>query len=103
MIITDPTIAVVVCTVPNRRKKLMDCIHSILQNSVLPEEIFVVCDDTDDVSLPPSVQVIHIKETGVSNKKNAAIHLATSAIMAFTDDDCLVSKTWVKNIKKILL
>jgi glycosyltransferase involved in cell wall biosynthesis len=96
----DLTVAVVVCTVPTRRKKLTDCVHSILQNTVLPEEIFVVCDDTDNLSLPQPVRVIKTKATGVSEKKNGAIQFAGSDIVAFTDDDCIVSKSWVKTIKK---
>jgi len=97
---TDLTVAVVVCTVPARRKQLTDCIHSILQNTVLPEEIFVVCDDGDDLRMPESVRVIKTKAIGVSERKNSAIQLVASDIIAFTDDDCIVSSSWIKTIIK---
>jgi glycosyltransferase involved in cell wall biosynthesis len=101
MIKINPTVAVIVCTIPSRRKQLLDCIHSIVQSSVQPEEIIVVCHEGDDIRLPQPVRVIKTKATGASDKKNSAIQLVSSDVIAFIDDDCVVSKTWVKNIKQI--
>ena len=51
----------------------------------------------------PYIKEIISKQTGVSYARNLGIKFAlkhNAKILAFTDDDCIITKNWIKNIKK---
>ena len=50
-------------------------------------------------SLNDSRALFHkMKGTGLSRARNFAIDLSRGAIIAFTDDDCVVEKDWIEKI-----
>lgn len=100
------TISVCITT-KNRETQLKDCINSILNNTVLPDEIIIVNQgnrfsknflDYKDTSIV--WKVINQNKSNLSSGRNTAIKNSKSEILCFTDDDCVVHKHWIKNIKK---
>lgn len=48
----------------------------------------------------PRVRYLHLEEVGVSHAYNVGIRTTSSEILAFTDDDCIVSETWLADIAR---
>jgi glycosyltransferase involved in cell wall biosynthesis/GT2 family glycosyltransferase len=87
----------------NRADLLERCLEAIrrsLNFADVEAEIIVV----DDASEPPvaitdpSVLVVRGKGEGPSRARNRGIAAATGEIVAFTDDDALVSESWIESI-----
>src|SRR3989338_6080637 len=104
----EEKISVIICT-KNRPDALGVCLDSILANTLLPFEILVI----DQSEFPDSKEivrklggrtlpVIHMENhlRGVSSSKNLGIKYSHGNIIAFTDDDCIASKNWIKNAVK---
>lgn len=89
----------------NRPEKLKDCLNSVLVNKFRTFEIIVV-DQSSDSSTEKAVKhinskkviYIRMKARGKSKALNLGLKKTSGEIIAFTDDDCVVSKTWLKNI-----
>lgn len=47
-----------------------------------------------------NLNVIHKENGGPASARNKGVCFATSKIIAFTDDDCIVDKDWLENILK---
>jgi GT2 family glycosyltransferase len=99
----------------NRRQTLARAIDSLLDQRVpasLRYEIIVVDNNCTDAtrelianyvrSFPARVRYAFESRPGVSNGRNAGVRAARGAIVAFTDDDNVVSKTWVATIAALL-
>lgn len=96
----------VVIATNNRSKQLNECLVSLINSSESPKEIIVVDQssnsETEKLSLIKSSKLIkyfHLDIKGKSKSLNFAIKKAKGNILAFTDDDCLVSKDWVRSIR----
>jgi len=94
-------ISVIIAT-KNRHGQLVACIRSILRNSYSRFEIIIV-DQTDTVLHPNKrsahrVTYLHRPGTGKSQALNEGIKHSRGNIVAFTDDDCIVSKSWLSAI-----
>ena len=50
----------------------------------------------------PGIRYVHEPRLGVSYGRNTGIQVSTAPIIAFTDDDNVVSESWVATIKSIL-
>lgn len=94
-------VTVAICT-HNRQKDLMEAIHSVKKclNGCVPKILVI---DSSDKKLPKkyrkNVEYIYSREhKPVSDKRNIAIRLAKTRILAFIDDDCIVSREWVKSL-----
>ena len=100
---SDPTISVVVCTF-NRKDMIVNCIQSLLRQGYEKKEIIVVDDASTDgtyeiLKAYNSIRVIrHDTEKGSSHSKNEGVKEASGKIIAFTDDDCIVSENWLEEI-----
>ena len=98
-------ISLVICT-RNRPQALMQCLQSIQQSTVLPEEIIVVDNSPADNSTFDVVskfeKIIYIKEpkAGLSNARNTGMKNAGKSIVAFTDDDVQVHPLWAYQLWK---
>ena len=102
-----PKVSVVVCTY-NRLGLLKQCLNSILVNDFADYELIVVDDNSTDgtaeylrkLSLIDNkvTPVIHKKNLNIAASRNAGIKKSKSDIVLFTDDDCIVSKTWIKEM-----
>ncbi len=102
-----PAISIVVPTC-NRLPHLKKCVEALLQLSYHKFEIIIVNDaSTDDTKKWLSnlknqgIKVIHNqKALGASDARNAGIMAAKYPIIAFTDDDCLPHRSWLKELAR---
>jgi len=100
-----PFISIVVCTY-NRKNLLKECLTSIyLQDYPKSRfEIIVVdggsTDGTKELCREefPSVRLVIESKGELAHARNRGAELASGSIVAFTDDDCIVDKDWVKNL-----
>jgi glycosyltransferase involved in cell wall biosynthesis len=106
-------ISLVVCT-KDRSKSLIKCLDSlnlaILNFGVgLAEVVIVDNNSTDDTKIvvrdwasgqPFPVVYVLEKRPGLSAARNAGVSAATGEIIAFTDDDCILSKQYLLDLDR---
>jgi GT2 family glycosyltransferase len=92
----------------NRARFLQECLESVLQGDELPTEIVIV--DQSDMPQPIVVsssvcKVRHIctQSVGLSRARNAGVAAAQYDVLAFTDDDILVTRTWFGSLVQALV
>lgn len=97
-------ISVVIAT-KDRPKSLEQCINSLIKGTVSPTEIILVdqslSNDTEKiVSAIKLHNIIYIStnHSGKANAINLGLSRISNPVVAFTDDDCKVSRTWLANI-----
>lgn len=99
--------AVVVAT--RERPALLDaCLRSILDGDALPREVVVVDNApatastyelvADWAAREPRVRYVLETVPGLARAHNAALPHVTSAVAAFTDDDVLVDRRWLRRM-----
>jgi O-antigen biosynthesis protein len=97
-------ISVIVATC-NRPEKIGYCLKSVLNNFFSDFEVIIV-DQSDSqkskheiLSLSsPKIRYFKLDSQGKSKALNFALAKVRGDLIAFTDDDCLVDKYWLKNI-----
>ena len=98
----EPAVSVVICT--HRRPHLLpSSVEAVLTQDVeVPFEVVVVNDDDGPLRcrLPddPRLRVITPEHRGLCEGRNAGIHAARGAIVAFTDDDTVAPPHWLSTI-----
>ncbi|MBI5614090.1 glycosyltransferase family 2 protein [Candidatus Gottesmanbacteria bacterium] len=97
------SIGVVITTISGREKMLMDCVNSVLANTVAADEIFIIAGKNSSLSLPARVKILRESLDSLSEKQNYAVQRLSSEVILFTDDDCIVSKDWIKSIKSAFI
>jgi len=94
----------VVIPVYNEERYLRACLRSIVNQEVMPDEIIVVDNNSTDKSVEIAkefpVLIVHEKRQGISWARNKGFNSAKYDIIARTDADTRVPKTWIKRIKK---
>ena len=94
----------VVIPVYNEEKYLRKCLESLMRQSVKPDEILIVdnnsTDNTVAIAKEYPVKVIHEKKQGITPARNKGFNEAHSDIIARTDADTILPTNWVKRIKK---
>jgi glucosyl-dolichyl phosphate glucuronosyltransferase len=106
--VTPPEVSVVITTF-NRHQSLAQTIASILAQANTPEFELIVVDNrsTDETrsvihryaAQDNRVRYVFEPQQGMSYGRNAGIALARAALIAFTDDDVVVSPNWLCSIK----
>ncbi len=100
--------SVILCTF-NRIDYLKKSIPALLSLDYLDYEIIIVNDGSSDGTKiyldslinNPKIKVIHNeKNLGLSLSRNIGIRKASYEVVAFTDDDCVVDKNWLKFLLK---
>ena len=103
-------LSVIVCT-RNRAQAITPCLDSIASSLALAQpvdaEIVVVDnaseDSTSDVVRARSakcdfpVNLVHELRMGVCNARNSAIRAARGELLIWTDDDCRLDESYVRN------
>lgn len=92
----------------NREGYLKKCIASLLEIDYPTFEIIIVNDgSTDgtkkflDVTNHDKIKTIHHEHNqGLSIARNSGIKQAAYDFIAFTDDDCIVDKNWLKELSE---
>lgn len=101
-----PFVTVAICT-RNRSSQIGGILDTLRANLYPDFRVLVVDQSQDDATEQlvrrlqldwPRLDYLHLTRAGLSYSRNAAIAAATGAIVAFTDDDCLASNTWVAQI-----
>jgi len=101
-----PFVSAVICT-RNRPDKIGRAAHSVLTNTFTNFDLTVIdqspSDDTEGVvrcigQRDARIRYHRMNKSGLSRARNMGIASTTGAIIAFTDDDCLVPSDWIKKI-----
>jgi glycosyltransferase involved in cell wall biosynthesis len=86
----------------NRPAQLRQCIES-LEAADLGDSCEIVIIDQSDQAAEwgdrASLRYYWRKDKGLSKARNEAVRLANGNILCFIDDDCLVAKDWLVNIR----
>jgi glycosyltransferase involved in cell wall biosynthesis len=99
----------VIIITKNRCRSLKRALDSISLGKVLPGEIIVIDNASDDKTGEvvsnfnlnnPDLKIRYVveKQVGFSYARNSGLQKSRGDILAFTDDDCIVDKNWLKNI-----
>jgi len=104
------TISVLVCT-RNRSDRLQQCLTALLRMNLEPVREIVVVDQSDRPLDPSTTPLINhsliryywFRGRGLAKARNQAIYLARGDILAFTDDDCLVTEDWAQKIEQAFM
>jgi GT2 family glycosyltransferase len=100
-----PFVSVIVVTF-NRRKHLQKCLNSLLDLDYPSSkfEIIVVDGGSNDGTKEmvfkdfPKVNFIVEKRKGIVYARNTGWKHAKGTIVAYTDDDCIVDRYWLRNL-----
>lgn len=97
-------LSVVICT-RNRPQAITECVKSLLESTDLDFELIVVDNASDDDATEQAIRrfsdVRYIKEPckGLDIARNTGARYASHSIIAYTDDDVIVDRNWIKNLK----
>ncbi|HEY0670402.1 MAG TPA: glycosyltransferase, partial [Sphingobacteriaceae bacterium] len=106
-LVTDASerISVVICT-RNRPGALKECIEQLFKSDDRNFELIVVDNASDDnqtrevLESYPEVKYVREDRKGLDIARNTGIANANGGIIAFTDDDVLVDRTWISELKR---
>jgi len=103
-------VSVVICT-KDRVQELVDCVRSVLAQSVSPVEIIIVdASDKDEAYLkikekfPKDSRFKYIRSTGssgLSADRNKGVRNSSGDIILFLDDDTVLDKDFIKKIVEV--
>lgn len=93
-----------------RPEKLSRCLESITKQSLIPNTVLVIDNDSKASSqkvcslfkkrLP--IKYVVEKKQGIPQARNKALNLCKTTLLAFIDDDCVADKKWVEEAEKII-
>ena len=99
-----PFVSVVICTY-NRKRLLKECLTSILATDYPRSryEIIIVDggsnDGTEDLCKEfADIRFVTERRFGLAHARNRGAELSVGSIVAYTDDDCIVEKSWLKTL-----
>lgn len=103
-------ISVIICT-KNRVQELIDCIRSVVAQSVSPHEVIIVdANDKDQAYLkikekfPRDSKLEYIRSTGscgLSADRNKGVRNSSGDIILFLDDDTVLDRDFIKKIIEV--
>ena len=99
------TVAVVICAYTEKRwDDVLAAYHSVLEQSVVPDEVIVVVDHNPDLlarlipACPKAVVLANSASNGLSGARNTGIEAAESDLILFLDDDAYAAAGWVEQM-----
>lgn len=99
-------ISVIVAT-KNRHYKVTNCIKSILSNSYKKFDLIIIDQSSNNLTKNIIKKINHDKikyyklhSSGKTKALNSSLGKTRSNLLLFTDDDCVVSTSWIKTVKK---
>jgi len=89
----------------NEEKDIAKCLDSLMHQTVKPDEIILVNNNSTDATVSiaseyPSVKIINEKQKGITYSRTAGFNAAKSDIIARLDADTIAAEYWVDAIKK---
>jgi glycosyltransferase involved in cell wall biosynthesis len=101
--VTFPAVSVIITTyLMNRWDWLRECVESAQAQTMPALEIIVVVDHNQDLlerivrELPGVVAVPNIGGRGVSGARNSGVKASRGEVVAFLDDDAIVTPEWLE-------
>ncbi len=99
-------ISIIICTTGDRIS-INETVNSIYKNSYTNFELILICQTKKNNLIikniiTPKEKILRkyfLSKKGLSYARNFAIKIAKGQVIAFTDDDCIVDKEWLQNIK----
>ncbi len=87
----------------NEQDHLSACLDSVLNQSVMPEEVIVVDNGSSDRSVEiaksyPFVKLVHEPKRGVLHARTTGFNAAKGDIIGRIDADTLLPPRWVENV-----
>jgi glycosyltransferase involved in cell wall biosynthesis len=103
--ITKPLTLSIIIPVYNDARYLRDCLESIENQSVAPDEVIVVDNNSNDESAQIAksfsfVTLVHEKKQGVFYARNRGFNTSKADIIGRIDSDTVLPKSWVSFVKK---
>jgi len=99
------TLTLAICA-RNAQDIIGNCLDSIANQTVAPDEVIVAVDDLADpttaVARSHGARVIASNATGLYEARNAVLEACATDYLAFTDADCALAPRWVELAKKVL-
>ncbi len=104
------TISIIIPTY-NRPVELKNCLQSIMNQTVLPEEI-IILDDGELEHVPlrhefekKNVRYVYYKKKvkGLTKSRNIGVSLSSGEIIQFFDDDVILAPNYIEETKKFYL
>jgi glycosyltransferase involved in cell wall biosynthesis len=97
-------ISVIVCA-HNESAYLAACLHSLLAQTRLPDEIVVIDNASSDgtsavASQIPSVRVVDEPRKGLVVARETGRLLATGDVLVYMDADCRAPLTWLERVER---
>lgn len=96
----------VIIPTKDRQESLKRCLWSLARQSVLPDEVVVVDNNSSDQTkvvvknfkkqLP--IKYVLEKKIGIPHARNRGINESSNQVLAFIDDDCEADKNWIASI-----
>jgi GT2 family glycosyltransferase len=99
-------VSLIICT-RNRPEQLARCLGSVFGQTSRPAEVIVVDNTSGDpetqrvASSFEGVRCVVEKVPGLSRARNAGVRNASFPLIAFTDDDIVLSPNWLKHLAGI--
>jgi glycosyltransferase involved in cell wall biosynthesis len=102
----QPFVSAVICT-RNRHDKIGDAVESVLANTYPKFDLTIIDQSTNGETgailrrvgeRDGRIRYQRMSKSGLSRAYNLAIASTTGSIIAFTDDDCLVTSDWIEKI-----
>lgn len=100
-------ISLIICT-RDRAQLLKTCLQSLSQSSIEFHEVIVVDQSSNIAANTPIIEELlpiirnlrHMptETRGLSKARNLGIKASTGEIIAFTDDDCIVTRNWAEAV-----
>jgi GT2 family glycosyltransferase len=87
----------------DRPQSLVTCLAAVVEGDRKPAEIVIVDQGAESalqivearIGSPGLLRYLQIADGGVSRARNAGVGASTSALIAFTDDDCVPAPAWL--------
>lgn len=97
----------VIIPTKNRPQDVVRCLESILNQTLLPDEIIIVdAGDTDELNSKveryssEKIKIIHVGP-GLTYGRNVGVEASSGDILFFLDDDVVLEKDYVREMVKI--
>jgi glycosyltransferase involved in cell wall biosynthesis len=97
----------IVIPVYNEQRHIKACLDAIAKQTVFPDEVIVVDNNSTDRTLAiaeayPFVKIIKEKKQGVLAARTKGFNASKSDIIGRIDADTVLPKNWVKDVKRSL-
>lgn len=98
------TISVIVCA-HNEAQYLATCLHSLLAQSRLPDEILVINNASTDATRAVAEQIPHVRvvdepRKGLVVARETGRRTAAGDVLVYVDADCRAPLTWLERVER---